>query len=151
MPLVGSQPQLSPSRCRQPRTIHDKAHSLREFAHYPMCETLCETHQAVFEASPPWPVDKRRVAWFAPWWLRTSVRTCCRYAPKYVPTVRTELRTPWAQFAQLLRILEVLAGAERLHDGWTFTQVQCYLREAAWIKGVTNGVRISRLSVRPAC
>ena len=79
------------------------------------------------------------------------MRTCYRYALKCVPTVRTELRTSCAQFAQLLRILEALAGAERLHDGCTFTQVQCYLREAAWIKGVTNGVRISRLSVRPAC
>lgn len=35
--------------------------------------------------------------------VRTSVRTCCQYAPECVPTVRTDLRTCCAQFAQLLR------------------------------------------------
>lgn len=43
-----------------------------------------------------------------------EVRTCYRYAPKCVPTVRTELRTCCAQFAQLLRIPEAVAEAEHL-------------------------------------
>ena len=41
--------------------------------------------------------DNRRAAWFAPWRLRTSVRTCCRYTPR----VHTQ---PCVLGANLLRI-----------------------------------------------
>ena len=58
--------------------------------------------------------DNRLAVWFAPSSrkrVRTSVRTCYRYAPECVPTVRTELRTSCAQFAQLLRSPEAVAEA----------------------------------------
>ena len=50
--------------------------------------------------------------------VRTSARTCYRYAPECVPTVRTELRTCCAQFAQFAQLLRIPVASRRWRWRW---------------------------------